>query len=244
MKKSFFILSLSLFLSPFSFLLAEDTGAGVEISASKKIAKGMEASIEAEVRTQDAVSQMERWSIGADLDYKFNKWLKADLGYALLMRNIPERTSNKYDWEQYWSPRHRAFASVVGTWKLPKHFSLSLRERYQFTYETQQNVERYYIGTTKRASDKVEGDESEHLLRSRLQLSWGRKKCAWSPYLSVEALNSLNDSFHLEQMRYTLGTDYKINKKNSMGLAYRYKDKNNSEESKGHLITLKYSYEF
>lgn len=244
MKKLFFILSFSLFLSPFSFLLAEDTGVGIEVSASKKIVKGLEASVEAEVRTQDAVSQMERWSIGAGIDYKILKWLKADVGYLLLMRNIPESTSKKYDLKQYWSPRHRAYASIVGTWKLPKHFALSLRERYQYTYETQQYVERYHLGTNKRADDKVVGDEADHLLRSRLELGWSRKKCNWSPFISVEALNSLQDGFSLDQMRYTLGTDYKLNKKSKLGLSYRYKDKNDKEESKGHLISIKYSYEF
>jgi len=241
-----------LFLLPFSFFLsfgvcdaiAEDNGVGIELSASKKITKELEASVETEVRTQDGMSEMERWSIGAGVDYKFTKWLKADAGYLLIMRNIPEESTNKYDYVQYWSARQRAYVSMVGTWKLPSHFALSLRERYQFTFEPGENLERYYIGTDKRASDKVTENEKEHLLRSRLQLSWSRKKCAWSPFISVEALNNLQDSFSLDQMRYTLGTDYKLNKHNSFGLSYRYKDKNDRDEAKGHLITLKYSYDF
>lgn len=250
MKKLFFILSFSLFLSPFSFLLAEDTGVGIEVSASKKIVKGLEASVEAEVRTQDAVSLMERWSIGAGIDYKILKWLKADAGYILIDRYKPSHSylsdkGNLKEVESIWSPRHRAYVSVNASWKPNKHWDFSLRERYQFTYETEQHAKCMNLTKNKRDDDKVYGGEAEHLLRSRIQAKYIiKKKCPWVPFANIEALNDLEKGFELDQMRYTLGTDYKINKKNSLGLAYRFKDKTTKDEDKGHLITFSYSYDF
>ena len=227
--------------------MADDSGAALEVGASHKLCKGLEASIDAEVRTQDGLGDMERWSIGAALEYKFCKWLKADAGYTFIDRYIPAQVNSKGTkrTDDYWSPRHRAFVSATGIWKPNKHWELSLRERYQYTYETKVNVPCYRLATGKRDDDKVKGDEGESLLRSRLQVKWTiRKKCPWTPFANVEALNDLGDGFSLDQMRYTIGTGYKINKHNSLGLSYRYKDKSNSDEAGGHLITLSYTYDF
>ena len=223
---------------------ADDTGMGLELSAEKKITKGFSAEVEGEFRTQDGVSDRERWSLGAGLEYKWNKWLKSDVGYTFIHRHYTEAVKTKNVHKEYDSPRHRAYVSLSGNWKLPAHLELSLRERYQYTYETEQFVERYSIATGERASDKVVGDESEHLFRSRLMLKWSRKKSAWSPYAHVEMLNDLQDGLSLDQMRYTVGTDYKLNKQNSIGVAYRYKDKSDKDDAKGHLFSLKYSYKF
>lgn len=229
-----------------SILWAEDhdMGYGIELEASHKVAKKMESRLDAEIRTQDGLSDMERWSLGVSQSYKLTKWLKADAGYTLLMRNIPAHNSNKYSWEQYWSPRHRAYASLTGSWKLTKHLDFSLRERYQYTYEVERFVQRFHLDNGTRADDKVEGDEGEHLLRSRLQLKWSRKKCNWTPYFNVEFLNNLQDGMSLDQTRYIAGCDYKIDKKNAIGLSFRYKDKSDREDTKGHLISISYNYEF
>lgn len=242
MKKALFLL-LPLLLPLTSW--ADDSGLGIEVNTEKKICKGFNASINAEFRTQDGLNEAERWSLGAGLDYKFSKWLKGNAGYIFINRHLAAYNTNKYHYEADWQPRHRAFASMTGSWEVVKHFELSLRERYQYTYTTPINLERHYLSTPEvRASDKIKEGEDEHLLRSRLQLKYSRKKCAWQPYASVEILNSLTDGFANDQMRYTLGTDYKINKQNQLGLSYRYKDKNNRDDSKGHLLTISYSYDF
>lgn len=222
----------------------QDTGMGVEVEVSHKICKGLNGAIEAEVRTQDGIDELERLAIGAGLDYKMIKWLKADAGYVLLMRNIPEHNSSKYHWEQYWSPRHRAYLSLTGTWNPSKHWTLSLRERYQYTYEARRYAQRFYLSDGHRGSDRIEGGDNEQLLRSRLQVKWNRKKCAWSPYANVEMLNDIHDGLNIDQIRYTAGCDYKINKHNTLGISYRFKDKSDRDEAKGHLLTFHYAYEF
>jgi len=242
-----------LFLFPFSFLLslaicdavADDKGAGIELSASKKVTKGLSISLDGEVRTQEAVSEMERFSIGADLSYKISSWLKADAGYLLMAKRTLEKAKKNYVYSAYWSPRHRAFSSLTFSWEPIKHFEISLRERYQWTQTPGVNVKRYYVRYPGvRAADKWAPTADEHLLRSRIEVQYSRKKLAWEPYVSIESLNDLSDGFANDQMRYTLGTDYRINKHNKVGLSYRYKDKSNSEEDKGHLVTVSYNHAF
>jgi len=224
-------------------LLAQDLG--LELEASRKIAKGLEVSVEGEVRTQDVFSQMERFSIGAALQYKVVSWLKADAGYLLMARGMEEYNSTNYHYVADWNPRHRAYASLTASCEPIKHIQLSLRERYQYTYATPINRERYYLSDpTRRASDKIIEGEGENILRSRLQAKYSRKKCNWEPFLSVEMLNDLGNGLSIDQMRYTLGTGYKISKSNQVGLAYRYKDKSDNDEKKGHLITLSFSHAF
>ena len=224
---------------------ADDTGLGIEVSAEHKIVKGLSAEVEGEVRTQDGVSDLERWAVGAGVDYKLTKWLKADVGYSLIMRYQPERLTDKGKLQSdYWSPRHRAYVSLSGSWKLPAHWELSLRERYQYTYEAKRNAVRHDPTTGIRLSDKVKGGDGDQLLRSRVQFKWSRKKSAWSPYLHVEMLNDLQQGFSIDQMRYTAGFDYKLNKQNTLGVAYRFKDKSDKDEEKGHLFSLKYGYKF
>ncbi|MBQ0056071.1 MAG: DUF2490 domain-containing protein [Bacteroidales bacterium] len=230
--------------------LADDFGMGLELNAEKSLTKQWDIEAGGELRTQNTLSDIERWSIGLGTAYRLLKtkqWqMKADLGYQLMARRILAENTKKYHYPAYWSPRHRAYASLSAGWKVSKRLELSLRERYQFTRRQTCNLERFYISDpTHRADDKVKDAESESLLRSRLQLKVNtRKKCPWTPYLSVEWLNDLSDAFSLDQTRYIVGTDYKLNKHNSLGVSYRYKDKSNSEEAKGHLLTISYSYDF
>lgn len=232
------------------FCLADDLGVGVEVEAEAKLTKELGIAVEGEFRTQEAVSDMERWSLGASLDYRLLKtkqWsLKADAGYLFLDRHILAEDTKKYHYVDYWSARHRAFASLSGSWKINKHLELSLRERYQLTHRTPQNLERYYqADLSHRASDKVKDAGNEQLLRSRLQLKWNiGKKNPFTPFVSVECLNDLDRSFAIDQTRYIVGTDYKLDKHNSFGISYRYKDKSNEDEDKGHLFTISYSHAF
>lgn len=241
MRKSLFIV----FTVVISIANAVAQDLGIELEASKKIAKGLELSAEGEIRTQDLFSDMERFSIGGNISYKATNWIKVDAGYLFMLRRMEEHTTQKYQYVGDWNPRHRAYVGISLSWEPVKHFTLSWRSRYQYTYSTPINLERYYIADPeKRASDKVEEGEDEHLMRNRLQLKYSRKKCAWEPYLSIEMLNELTDTFAKDQIRYTLGTDYKFNKHNQMGLSYRYKDKSNNDDKKGHLITLSFSHAF
>lgn len=48
----------------------------------------------------------------------------------------------------------------------------------------------------------------------------------------------------LEKTRYTLGTEYKINKRSKLDLFYRYQSETDDEEDDGHVLGLGYSLKF
>ena len=54
--------------------------------------------------------------------------------------------------------------------------------------------------------------------------------------------NSFNDNFGIEKIRYTVGTSYKINKKNSIDLYYRYIANGDEDEEGGHIIGVGYKF--
>lgn len=243
MKKKLLSLLLAM---PFVSLQAQDMGFGVELEGSYKITKPLEASFDCEIRTQEGLSDMERISFGAGLDYKVGSGVKVELGYVVMAKLDLAHDSKKYHYVDDWGARQRAFAGVSFSTMWGKHVKVSIRERYQYTYTAPANLERYYLSDLEhRASDKVEEAGHEHLLRSRVQLDFIiRKKCPWTPYLSLENLNDLSHHLRNDQTRYTLGTDYKLDKHNKLGLAYRFKDKSNTDEAKGHLITISFSHAF
>ncbi len=128
-----------------------------------------------------------------------------------------------------------------------------LRERYQYTHQKEVSVLRadyeinpktgvYERDDEVKLSDKVKSAKDTHLLRSRLKLELDKKACSWSPFVSVEAMNYFR---HMElcKVRSMAGTEYKINKRNSVELAYVFTyDK--QDEERFHAISLSYNIKF
>lgn len=158
----------------------------------------------------------------------------------------------------YWTARHRATASLTGSVKWGR-FKFSLRERYQYTYRmaAECDRERYYyfsefgmwdyedpnfVGPEETADPKKA--KSDHKLRSRLSVSYDIKKCPWEPFAEVEVYNELDNAFALDKVRYTIGTEYKINKDHKLKLYYRYQDYAGIDEVDGHVLGLGYAFEF
>lgn len=159
----------------------------------------------------------------------------------------------------YWNTRHRATASLTGSVKWGR-FKFSLRERYQFTHRMRSycDRERWYYKTYKKEfylDDDPESDDysymtdekkskSDHKLRSRLAVSYDIKKCPFEPFAEVEVYNELDNAFAYDKIRYTVGTDYKINKEHKLTLYYRYQDYADVDEVSGHVLGVGYAFEF
>ena len=263
MKKSILIL-LACMVGTSGIVMADDFGTGIEVEATKKVNKKLKVSLSGEFRTQDGVSDVERYAVGIDASYKFFKKkgnpleMSAAAGYTFIDRSVPAK--NKVRWDEgewdgeyvvgYWSQRHRAHGTVTASYKIGKRWTLSLRERYQFTHSMADSVKQYktYELThqpyqLKKRLQSVGGKDKAYL-RSRLQLKWERKRCPWEPAASIEVFDDVKDGFKVNQLRYTIGTDYNLDSNNTFGIAYRYKDKEDSDEAKGHLVKLSYTYKF
>ena len=156
----------------------------------------------------------------------------------------------------YWTERHRFHVTLTGEYKIGR-VELSLRERVQYTrtnsattdetkYRWQQNFDEEYNEIEPTLIEKeTESDfkEAKHntTLRSRLTAKWDIENCKITPFASVELYTRLDEWKGFDRLRYRLGADYKIDKKNKVSLYYLFQHDNNEEKTKGHAIGIGYS---
>jgi hypothetical protein len=160
--------------------------------------------------------------------------------------------------DAYWVARHRFTASLTGSVKWGR-FKFSLRERYQFTHRMRSYCDReryYYFESLKKWDYELSDFEqpelltdekkskSDHKLRSRLAVSYDIKKCPFEPFAEIEVYNELDNAFAYDKIRYTVGTEYKINKEHKLKLYYRYQDYADIDEVSGHVLGIGYAFEF
>lgn len=242
------LLILSLWSGSAVRLIAQDFGLGV--SADHKLAKGLKLQLEAEVRTQDCVQSLERWAFDVGLSYRLASSLKADAGYVIMDRyHLSEVTGKGNILSGYWAPRHRWYAGMSYQYEW-RRFKFSWRERYQLTHSPLQYVPKRVgpdagrpdlVGT--RLTDAVKAGDQEHLLRSRLQAAYNIRHCRLTPVLGVELLSDAAHGLSVDQLRYSLALDYALSKHHGLSLEWRYKDRADSDEANGHLLTLTYSFD-
>ena len=192
---------------------------------------------------------MDRWSIGLGAGYKMTKWLKASAGYTLLNSNNREKISYKAsgdynNWRpSYWGVKHRVYGSLTGSYKFPNNLSLSLRERWQYTYRPEKTVERWDFDNSQ-WEDKIRSGKGKSQLRSRLQVEYDKKRALLTPYASIELYNA----WAIEKIRYTVGTDIRLTKQHHLGVFYRFQDMHNIDEDdydpNMHYIGVGYTFKF
>ena len=209
------------------------------VEAEKKIVGNLGAYAELEYRTHDGMESTERFSGTVGLEYKIFKFLKANAGYSYIHQQTEDEVTKKGNFiPAYWQPRHRGFFALTGSYKW-KNFEFSLRERYQYTYRTEQSVDKFDEDGDRKADELVEG-KGKHILRSRLEVEYKIKKCDITPFISYELYSGLQNAMATDKMRYTVGASYKINKKHSVNAYYRYIDHSDDDESAGHIIGIGY----
>ena len=221
----------------------------VSAEAEKKINKQLDISLEADMRTRNNFKTMDRWSVGIGASYKFNKWLKADAGYKLLDYNTREKisykTSGAYNnWRpSYWGMKHRFYASLTGSYKFQNNLKLSLRERWQYTYRPEKTVERWDFDN-EYWEDKVRSGKGKNQLRSRFEISYDKKRALFTPYANIELYNS----WGIEKIRYTVGTDIRLSKQHSLSAFYRYQNMKNVDADEYdpdmHYLGVGYKFKF
>lgn len=243
-----------LVLPAVSWASDDDTGliAGVEVE--KKLNKKLSLSLEGEFRSRNDFRTADRLSVGIGASYKFVKWLKADVGYQLLIDNNREKISynpstldddgnevvNYNNWRpSYWGTRHRAYVMLTGSYKVGR-VSLSLREGWRYTYRPERTTRRYDFDN-QQWEDKVIDTKHSHVLRSRFKAEWDIPKWKFDPWASVELFNNMG----LDKVRYTAGVDYSVMKKHNFSLYYRYqRTYDDDEEGNIHCIGMSYKFKF
>lgn len=220
---------------------AEGPALWTTLSAEKKITKQWSAAAELEYRTLPEFDGTDRVSFGISTDYQLLPFLKVDAGYTLMDCHEQDRwTSKKNFIPAYWYVRHRTFVSATGKIKFGA-LSISLRERWQYTYRPEKSVPKFEAdGTTPKADEIVKG-KGISVLRSRLQVEYNFKPLRLSPFAAVEMYHSGSG---LDKTRYTLGAQYKISKKHSLEAYYRYQDHSDEDEVDGNIIGIGYKFKF
>ena len=228
---------------------SDDFGIWASASVEKKIDKRWSATLEAEYRTRDGLSNTDRWSFGLTTAYRPVKHLKLAAGYTLLWDHNPEKlTYNSYDPIEYNNrrlayrgARHRF--NVDATYDIDLgRFNLSLRERWQYTYRPEKTVTRYDYDNSKWEDTTVRG-KAKNTLRSRLQLQYNAPGRI-DPYASLELYNS----WAVEKLRYTLGAEWRISKHHTLDLYYRYQDVRTTDTDTSdadiHVLGVGYKFKF
>ena len=223
---------------------AQDFGLWTSAGVKKSITKQLSAEAEGEFRTRDGLSEVDRWTIGAGLDYKIASFLKIDAGYKYIYSHPEtETTKNGNIIPSYWQSKHRVYASLTGKVKFDR-VEFSLRERWQYTYRPSQSVAKYDGDDGSQKSDEYISGKGKNVLRSRLQVEYNIKNCPVTPFASCEFYNLIGDGWNHEKTRWTIGGEYKISKKHALDIFYRYQDESDDDEDSGHAIGVGYVYKF
>ncbi|MBC5643106.1 DUF2490 domain-containing protein [Parabacteroides sp. BX2] len=216
-RNRFFLLCILFFATALSPIAAMD-GAGMafKVSLSGKIYRRFSFLVEEDIRPQSDFRQAEWFLTTGEVNYTFNRYFKTGIAYMLLCRyKASEELRNRY----------YVYASAnypVG------NFTLSLRERFQSTYKTG-------------------GQHPKNYLRSMLTLSYKIRKTGICPFAYAEVFNDTGyqGRMHADRIRLSAGSDYKINKQNSLQLYYRYHIFNVYDPvNYKHAIGLTYAHRF
>ena len=225
-----------------------DHGLWTEINIEREVNKRLDIGGGLEIRRRDYLKEADRLSLELNASYKLNKWLRLNGGITLMEDNRYKVSGNLSKYSLYWSPRVRVTAGLTASQSFGK-FTLSLRERWQYTYRPEMEVNRYW-NYTDEDDDIYEGDladrhtfgsKGKHAWRNRLQAKYKLSKM-WRPYVNVET----NVSHGLEKVRYAAGTEIRVTKHHVFDVKYLFQHSSNDDDNEGdrHIIGLGYSYKF
>ncbi|RHJ83456.1 DUF2490 domain-containing protein [Parabacteroides sp. AM08-6] len=214
----FYILSILLLsVIPYEALLAMDgTGIAFKISMSGKLYHNFSFLIEEDIRPRDDFRQAEWFLTTGEINYLITHNLKAGIGYMSLCRY---KASDEL--------RNRYYIYACGTYPL-SIFTFSIRERFQSTY-------------------KIHAEYPKNYLRSMLTVSCKIGKSGLVPFIYAELFNDAghHGKMHTDRIRLSAGSDYKLNKQNSIQVYYRYHIFNTYDPvNYKHAIGITYSHRF
>jgi hypothetical protein len=183
-----------------------DFGIWITVGLEKKIGKWNLCS-ELELRTMDNSSKINRMSLQLEATYAIWKAFKVGLSYQFIDFNDVKYSD--------FQTRNRFNAFAVGTYKWGR-FAFALRERIQLT--TKDESDRI------KASGKIDTYKinPELIWRNRLKVTYNIPHFRISPYCSFESFYELNnpEGNVFDDLRYTIGLNYNLNKKNKFDLYY------------------------
>ena len=225
----------------------DEFGTWTGVSLDKKLSKQLTLGTELELRTGNNLKNIDRWSAGISLDYRLAKWLKAGAGYTYLYDYHPEAYTYQDDGDlnkrtmTYFGSRHRLNVSLTASKDFGK-LSVSLRERWQYTYRPEQANKRMdYQHSDLGYSYPVKG-KATNMWRNKLQLKYKATRLL-QPYRYGETYAGGSG---FDKLRLSLGTELKLSKQSSLNVGYVYQKvyDDDDEEGNKHVFSIGYKYKF
>jgi len=251
---------------------ADDFGLWTGVGFGQNLGvKGLSADAELGFRANNNLRNVDRWSAGLGLNYSLCKYLKVGVSYTYLYSYTGSERKEHYkdeaqtNWNGYnqtnafWRSKNRLAVDLKTSVDVGR-FSFGLRERYQLTgYNSATTSKDKYrftpiydmddklIGYSPKGDPEREPVFKEHktkeYLRSKIDVSYNIRRCPVDPAASVELSNNIRDGFHIDKVRYSVGAEYKMNKKVAFDLFYHFND-GHDDDVEGNLHAIELSVKF
>ena len=218
----------------------DDFGIWTEANVEKKVSRNLSIDAGVEMRTRDHVKTVDRWSGSIGASYKLTDWLKASADYTFLYDNNEKWNDKQTKVASFWGVRHRFNVSLTGSVDFG-NLSVSLRERWQYTYRPEKTVERTKVSNGK-VEDKTYNGKGKNVWRNRLQLKY-KLTSLWRPYVNGETYVAGSG---LEKYRLSAGTEIRLSKKHSFDVKYMFQKiyDEDSDEGNRHILGVGYTFKF
>ena len=218
----------------------DDFGLWAEANVEKKVNRNLSVEGGLEMRSRDNVKTIDRWSASLGASYKLTDWLKASADYTFLYDNNEKWNDKQTKVANFWGVRHRFNVSLTGSVDFG-NLSVSLRERWQYTYRPEKTVERTKVSNGK-VEDKTYSGKGKNVWRNRLQLKY-KITSMWRPYVNGETFVAGSG---LEKYRLSAGTEIRLSKKHSFDVKYLFQKSCSDDDDEGnrHIVGVGYTFKF
>ena len=218
----------------------DDFGIWTEANVEKKISRNLSVDVGVEMRTRNHVKTVDRWSGSLGASYKLTDWLKASADYTLLYDNNEKWNDKQTKVANFWGTRHRFNVALTGSVDFG-NLSVSLRERWQYTYRPEKTVERTKVSNGK-VEEKTYNGKGKNVWRNRLQLKY-KVTSMWRPYINGETYVAGSG---LEKYRLSAGTEIRLSKKHSFDVKYLFQKSCSDDDDEGnrHIVGFGYTFKF
>ncbi|MFZ4399468.1 MAG: DUF2490 domain-containing protein [Bacteroidales bacterium] len=207
------------------FAQTNDAQIWTEVKIDHKLNRKFTSYLDAGLRFSENITETGLAYSEIGLDYKINKSWELSGGY---------RYASKRKNEDYYSVRHRF------------NLDLTLKKSYYlFNFQLRTRAEMQY----KDVFTSVNGSIPDYQWRNKLQLKYNFTK-KFKPFIYLESYTSFSASTYTQylditKMKYCLGTEYKINKRNSIECYYLIQQEYHQKNPYNYFVYgITYNYSF
>lgn len=218
----------------------DDFGIWTELNVEKKLTNRISLELFGENRSRNSHETVDRWSVGLGASYKLTNWLKASADYTYLYDHNEKWNDKQTKVANFWGSRHRVNVVLTGSVDFG-NLSVSLRERWQYTYRPEKTVERTKVSNGK-VEDKTYNGKGKNVWRNRLQLKY-KLTSLWRPYVNGETFVAGSG---LEKYRLSAGAEIRVSKKHSFDVKYLFQKSCSDDDDEGnrHILGVGYTFKF